>query len=95
MTTTKTLIEAATLMDEEMRAALGTWPPGRKTSQPDHALVADAARDKALWAVVDWLGEERLRLSKVTGYFPGMSKARRLLDEQLTEAGIERPKKLA
>ena len=90
MTTTKTLIEAATLTDTGIWDALGTWPPGRKSSQPDYALVADAARDKALWAMVDWLtnvdAPDHSMVTAVALTLAG------LLENQLAAGGIERPK---
>jgi len=86
--TTMNLIERARLTDEEMWAELEEWPPLRKATH----LVAEAQLAKALWTLVDWLREEASRLPRGTTYTLGMSKARRLLGEQLTSEGIERPK---
>ena len=72
---TKTLVEAATLTEEDDA-------PNLAPNCPPQALfkaIAHAARDKALWAVVDWLhGKD--------GWPNG-----KYLDEVLTYAGIERP----
>ena len=95
--TTKTLIEAATLTDTGIRDALGTWPPGRKSSQPDYALVADAARDKALWAYQKRLAAGNPILSGSIGplFDAGWNAAYKAeaewLADMLTAAGIERP----
>ena len=81
MTTTKTLIEAATLTEEEqtaLRRPLRFEQVNPLASPYDGYFVAEAAapkviataaRDKALWAVVDWLNnleEQGLPMGEVS-----------------------------
>lgn len=75
-TTTKTLIELATLTGEdEAPDRLST----EMTIQELFKAISTVARDKALWAVVDWWAAR------------SDTKAASELRNMLTAAGIERP----
>ena len=85
MTTTKTLIEAATLTEEEIDSAKNIEQAEGPLWWGDNyaafaRAAAAAARDKALWACVDWLR---------TPYY---GKSSQHLEEVLIYEGIERPK---
>ncbi len=98
MTTTKTLIEAATLTEEEEKHAFYDvpsegqgpyWNPAVGTS------IATVARDKALWAMVDWLKEGFAEIY-VEGNYPksfqdDREDAGARLRRKLLAAGIKRP----
>ena len=90
MTTNKTLIEQATLTDgEKANIAIGIEVELRGESEnlvEGHMVdaIAAAARDKALWTMVEWL-------DKRYGYMSVNNPARDL-KVTLNDYGIERPK---
>ncbi len=98
MTTTKTLIEAATLTTEEIRnllpAELRNFTVDGVPYSPSAEDVATAARAKALYAVADWLediplsggGPEWADTFSENAWDWAAVKIR-----ELTAAGIERP----
>ena len=93
MTTTKTLIEAATLTEEEKlivreRVELrSNHVPGRMAFESEvEDVIATAARDKAFWAVVDWLKERSPAYRRGEQYTIVGA-----LVAELTAWGIERP----
>jgi len=57
------MIEHATLTDEEILATFPGLDEYDVVLITDTDRIANAARDKALWAVVDWLKDEDLRAS--------------------------------
>ena len=101
MTTTKTLIEAATLTEEEIHnllpVELRNFTVDGLPYSPSGKDVATAARDKALWAVQEHLAKGNpIRSGSIVPLMnPGWHMAYRALAEflerTLIEAGIERP----
>ena len=105
MTTTKILIEAATLTEEEIHNLLPVelrhFIVAGVPYYPSSKDVATASRDKALWAVVEWLSgleEHGLQMADVSpeawiafgrGHQWPIVEA---IEKMLTFAGIERPK---
>ncbi len=90
MTTTKTLIEQATLTEDE-RSDANDCHSLNETCLVDQCPncekgLATAARDKALWAVVDWLHSlyDWVGIKHIAS--PGS-----ILAGELTAASIERP----
>ena len=72
MTTTKTLIEAATLTEEEIKTTVRNVPPGFQWGrdsviEAERHLVAAAARDKALWAFAAAFEEKAAHVEYTTG----------------------------
>ena len=86
------LIEAATLTPEERGQHI-------RYLRDDGTLFSSsleyAARDKALWAVVEWLGTQRIRFTAVAEDVnisgEGFTNLGARLANQLTAAGIRRP----